>query len=473
LFGTSSPGRRRPAHRFHRGVATAAMTSVLTALLVFASPSPATAGETEVTVVWSHDNVVAGQDVVVTGTVAPAAERNVVLEHWTSAGFSELATVVSAGDGSFSFPIPTGTAGTSRYRVRVPQSGADTASVTAEQSIVVSRRTTTINATLSAARARAGARVFVAGRVNPNWNGRKVVLQRRVPGAWVADSPARRVSGSSYRFRVPTGWYGHFSYRVVVTETSYATQTASEPVRLRVVPRYRPAGRAGAYQPIARSWVRFNPCQPVTYRVNARQGGRGALRDVKAAVAQVRRATGLRFEYAGPTRAVPQFNGRDWWGGTTDLVVAWARPRQSAALKGAPAGVVGVGGPIRYMPGMRNTDGSSVGWILQGGVVLDATDRFRGGLGRGYTRGEIVLHELGHALGLGHVQDQRQVMYPTMRPNRALLGAGDLSGMEKVGTNRGCIYRPDGQVAQSMWQTLTRYMPSSTAFVRDSLPLAS
>lgn len=38
-----------------------------------------------------------------------------------------------------------------------------------------------------------------------------------------------------------------------------------------------------------------------------------------------------------------------------------------------------------------------------------------------------ILHELGHAVGLGHTQDKRSFMYPQMRdPKRSLLGPDDM-----------------------------------------------
>lgn len=52
----------------------------------------------------------------------------------------------------------------------------------------------------------------------------------------------------------------------------------------------------------------------------------------------------------------------------------------------------------------------------------------------------IVLHELGHLVGLGHVTDATQLMYPEGQPGVTDFGAGDLAGLAALG--RGTC-RPD------------------------------
>ena len=45
----------------------------------------------------------------------------------------------------------------------------------------------------------------------------------------------------------------------------------------------------------------------------------------------------------------------------------------------------------------------------------------------------IVLHELGHLVGLDHVDDDGQLMYPEARRGVSDFAAGDLTGLAQLG----------------------------------------
>ena len=85
--------------------------------------------------------------------------------------------------------------------------------------------------------------------------------------------------------------------------------------------------------------------------------------------------------------------------------------------------------------------GTPIYWIIEAGVVIDRTFRFRPGFGpgRGPSRGQTLIHELGHAVGLDHVRDPRQVMYPSPTRFSAQYAKGDLRGLAKVGVGAGCF----------------------------------
>jgi hypothetical protein len=45
----------------------------------------------------------------------------------------------------------------------------------------------------------------------------------------------------------------------------------------------------------------------------------------------------------------------------------------------------------------------------------------------------IVLHELGHLVGLAHVEDSGQLMYPEVQSSLTDLAPGDLTGLSRLG----------------------------------------
>jgi hypothetical protein len=193
-------------------------------------------------------------------------------------------------------------------------------------------------------------------------------------------------------------------------------------------------------QPIAR----WNPCAVINYRVN---GSAGALADAKEAVRRIASQTGLRFSYRGPTTVIPSAR-RASYPADTQLIVAWAKPGQSTympARKPDQGGPAGEGGASWI--GAHDARGRSWGKIVQGYVVLDATLELTGGFGAGPvtgwqgTRGQLLMHEIGHAIGLAHpkVADKVQIMYPTLSRKYAVWGAGDVAGLKILGKNSGCL----------------------------------
>ena len=64
-------------------------------------------------------------------------------------------------------------------------------------------------------------------------------------------------------------------------------------------------------------------------------------------------------------------------------------------------------------------------------IVMDADATATPGFGYRYAHGSVLLHELGHIMGLDHVRDPDQLMYSGRRPNFSVsdFGAGDLEGL--------------------------------------------
>lgn len=265
---------------------------------------------------------------------------------------------------------------------------------------------------------------YVSGTVPRQWRNHAVALQRKAPNGWQTVA-SRRISGRDYRLRMPTGWLSSYRYRVTAVGNGLVTSSSR---RMTVVTPYRPQGRTDDHTFMSNPSARWNPCQTIRYAVNP-AGIRGALHDAREAVDRIASATGLRFHYTGTTRFVPQAPGDTPAG--ADLVIAWARPATSRMLGDSPASA-GVGGP-------RWTSGRALPLqITAGAVVINSLLKPTPGFAEGrFTRGELLMHEIGHAVGLGHARTRSQVMYPVMVPT-SRWGAGDLTALRQVGAQQGC-----------------------------------
>ena len=213
-----------------------------------------------------------------------------------------------------------------------------------------------------------------------------------------------------------------------------------------------PASGAGAtyrlytYDPPGRTppvYSRWNPCAPVSWKVNLAQAGstpaarQAALNDVVGALKRITQVTGVRFRYAGQTAAVPT---RGALPSVAPLVIAWARagsgPGRSPLLQSGAAGWGGISGLIYTSGGRLYYRITSAYAVLNAGQ----NGAFRAGFGSGSTRGALLMHELGHAMGLGHSDYTSEIMYPTILPRRGTgYGFWDRRALTRVGRAGGCM----------------------------------
>ena len=200
---------------------------------------------------------------------------------------------------------------------------------------------------------------------------------------------------------------------------------------------------------VNRSVVRWNPCQPITVKVNLgalpsplRPAG---LKDTKTALRRVSVATGHTFSYLGQTREVPRT--ATVRGQSADIVVAWTTPAKTDYP--VSGNLFGHGGELDTTAAQPTLDGGVRyfgPWIMRGFVVLDTPQIIRDRAkrsGAGVSQVNMLLHELGHAVGLEHVANRSQLMNPYLTgKSPAGYGAGDLAGLRKVGQAAGCITLP-------------------------------
>lgn len=180
----------------------------------------------------------------------------------------------------------------------------------------------------------------------------------------------------------------------------------------------------------------YDPCRPIPVVVNSRTAPAGVAPLLDSALAEISRRTGLQFVREGVSDEVPSLErdafqpdryGDRW----APVLIAWTDPTEVATLG---TEVVGVGGSTQI-----ETDGHAV--YVSGLVALDGPELAEAmarpdGPGRVEA---VILHELGHLVGLDHVDDPGQLMYEANLGQTAL-AAGDLSGLTQLGTGP-CIDR--------------------------------
>lgn len=141
----------------------------------------------------------------------------------------------------------------------------------------------------------------------------------------------------------------------------------------------------------------WSSCEPIRVLVNPGRFGARAEVEIRAAFSEMSQITGLRFTFAASDR-VPR---SDWaltrgeWS-MPPVLVAWVDPQETDLLGAAASGAT-VANPSGRGSGRR---------IVTGAIALDASEylEFSDGRGPGRTRRNLLLHEIGHLLGLDHVE---------------------------------------------------------------------
>lgn len=261
---------------------------------------------------------------------------------------------------------------------------------------------------------------------------RTVVLQQRLKSGWRNATHTRTTDAGTFALPVPTGWVYSLPVRVRVLPEKGSQSAQSQPHDFAVAPTSTPVGLASEWSPLRdKPRFRYNPCSTITYRFNPKRAPEGALDDIKAAVKMTSQGSGLRFKYLGTTKALP--GTKRTWPTNTNVVIGWASPSQTSWPLTPNIGAYG--GVSRSLWG-RDASGK-VAVIQRGGIVVNTV--YPEDL-NSLKRTQLLMHEMGHVVGLGHVDATTSYM----NPGQAIFsmpmawGAGDLAGLARVGMAQGC-----------------------------------
>lgn len=176
--------------------------------------------------------------------------------------------------------------------------------------------------------------------------------------------------------------------------------------------------------------VAWDPCRPVHVVVRPDGEPPGGRRLVEDALREVGAATGLVLVVDGETDEAPSTGDReamqpvrygDRW---APVLVAWSTPEEHPPLVGDTIGVAGA----------VTTDTGRGPRFVSGQVVLDAQwfgQRTGDGVAGRQARA-VLLHELGHLVGLGHSADPLALMSAQYQ-SVLDYGLADRAGLARLG----------------------------------------
>lgn len=178
--------------------------------------------------------------------------------------------------------------------------------------------------------------------------------------------------------------------------------------------------------------VTWSPCRPIHYVVRPDNAPPGAQEMLESAISTVSVATGLQFVNDGITDEAtstdresfsPERYGNRW----APVLITWSTYQEAPGLMGSVAGQAG--------PQQVNYEGQRT--YVSGQVILDA-DQLGAMVGAGDDQDvqNIIEHELGHLVGLDHIEDPTQLMYPQTSSQTHGFSSGDLTGLAAMGSGK-------------------------------------
>lgn len=241
-------------------------------------------------------------------------------------------------------------------------------------------------------------------------------------------SPKANTAGTASIFftvKTPTSW--------IKTASKKVSWVAAKPVINPDTTHYSFLGKDTSGKPL-----RWNPCVPEVKVYLNMQKYYGEVANVKTAIAKLRETSGIPFVIKGTTTIVPKNSNNKGLNQRTNQDIIMAFVSSGTASNQTDL--------YPNIPNLLGIGGASWTWssnpayqsrITYGFVNINTQNLTR--LQSSSQRISLYMHELGHATNLGHYNDTKQIMNPSLTNTTALWGIGDKTGLTRVGKPAGCI----------------------------------
>lgn len=181
--------------------------------------------------------------------------------------------------------------------------------------------------------------------------------------------------------------------------------------------------------------VRWDPCRTIYWQFRTTGAPTGARTVVRSVVGRVALLTGTRWVEKPATTATPT---SAWLpkssSGVRPVLIGWTDAAHSDLLRNRPSSVLGVTRTAYFGATINGVQKAATKAAV---VALDRTDRLP--LTGVVSWRSVLLHELGHGMGLDHVGTTSQLMYPVLGHSLRDFQSGDRTGLYKLGRSAGCI----------------------------------
>lgn len=175
--------------------------------------------------------------------------------------------------------------------------------------------------------------------------------------------------------------------------------------------------------------ITWSPCRPIHFVINDARAPERFAGDVRAAFAELSTVTGLVFVDDGMTTEAPdaqrsmyqpEVYGDRW----APVVVQLADPASVDVLTDTVVGLA--------VAGSVHDPNAGVAHLVSGAVFLDHELLTMADVGSEPAYLPVLRHELGHLVGLDHVEDPTQLMHPATG-GVTTYAEGDLTGLAELG----------------------------------------